>query len=59
MVPLLGAGHDSGGNFGRLSRYGIMDDYIRSMLSENIRGIPVMRWVDFFVETNLGKGSAP
>ena len=39
---------DEGGNFGRLSRSGIMDDYIRSMLSENVRGIPVERWVTFF-----------
>ena len=42
------AANDSGGNFGRLSRYGIMDDYIRSMLSEDVRGIAVEEWVDFF-----------
>lgn len=39
---------DSGGNFGRLARYGIMDDYVNSMLAEKVRGIPVKSWQDFF-----------
>lgn len=39
---------DSGGNFGRLARYGIMDTYIRNMLAERIRGIPVSDWIAFF-----------
>ena len=39
---------DSGGNFGRLARYGIMDSYIRDMLDERIRGIPVSDWIAFF-----------
>ena len=40
---------DSGANFGRLSRYGIMDNYIQSMLSQKIRGVSVEDWVEFFV----------
>ena len=39
---------DSGGNFGRLARYGLMDDYIESMYSTQIRGILVADWLTFF-----------
>lgn len=39
---------DSGSNFGRLARYGIMDDYIRTMLEEPVRGVPVLSWIKFF-----------
>ena len=41
---------DSGGNFGRLARYGIMDEYIQAMLKEPVRGIPVASWIRFFKE---------
>lgn len=41
---------DSGSNFGRLARYGIMDEYIREMLDEPIRGIPVSQWLRFFTK---------
>ena len=41
---------DSGGNFGRLARYGVMDTYISDMLAERIRGIPVSAWITFFRE---------
>lgn len=40
--------HDSGGNFGRLSRYGIMDDYVAGMLAEKVRGVSVGDWINFF-----------
>ena len=39
---------DSGNNFGRLARYGIMDDYIKAMLAEPVRGVPVSSWIKFF-----------
>ncbi len=39
---------DSGGNFGRLARYGIMGDYIAQMQMETVRGIPVSSWHEFF-----------
>ena len=39
---------DPGHNFGRLARYGIMDDYIRGMLAEPVRGVPVASWIKFF-----------
>lgn len=42
------AAADSGGNFGRLARYGIMDGYIRQMQAELVRGIPVSSWHTFF-----------
>ena len=40
--------NDSGGNFGRLARYGLMDNYINSMRAALIRGIPVADWQKFF-----------
>ncbi|MCY4461430.1 MAG: hypothetical protein OXC26_13725 [Albidovulum sp.] len=42
------ANNDSGGNFGRLARYGIMNDYINPMMNESVRGIPAKSWIKFF-----------
>ncbi len=42
--------NDSGNNFGRLARYGIMDAHIRGTLAERIRGIPASDWIAFFRE---------
>ncbi len=39
---------DSGGNFGRLARYGIMDDYIERMRANKVRGVSVSDWLTFF-----------
>ena len=39
---------DGGGNFGRLARYGLMDDYIAEMQSTLVRGITVRDWQAFF-----------
>lgn len=39
---------DGGGNFGRLARYGLMNDYINSMRAALIRGISVADWQTFF-----------
>lgn len=39
---------DLGGNFGRLARCGIMNDYIEEMQAELVRGIPVSSWNKFF-----------
>ena len=39
---------DSGSNFGRLARYGIMNDYIRDMLDTAILGISASDWLTFF-----------
>jgi hypothetical protein len=39
---------DSGGNFGRMSRTGIMDTYNKTTLSEPLLGIPAKDWVEFF-----------
>lgn len=38
---------DSGSNFGRLARTGIMDEYIRDMLETPLSGIPASDWIDF------------
>ena len=40
--------HESGGNFGRSSRYGIMDRYVSDMLAEKVRGVSVGDWIEFF-----------
>ena len=42
------ASDDGGGNFGRLARYGVMDDYIVEMQSTLVRGISVRDWQTFF-----------
>ena len=39
---------DKGGNFGRFARTGIMDDYVDSLFSEQLLGIPLDSWQRFF-----------
>ncbi len=39
---------DGGSNFGRLARYGLMDDYIAEMRTTLVRGIAVRDWQAFF-----------
>lgn len=39
---------DAGGNFGRLSRAGIMDEYIERLLDVPVSGIAGSHWIDFF-----------
>lgn len=46
---------DSGGNFGRLARTGILDDYIPELFDERLVGIPLSAWQRFlsiFTESN-------
>ena len=38
---------DGGGNFGRLARIGIMDEYIAEMLGLPLSGIPAKSWIEF------------
>ena len=38
---------DRGGNFGRLARTGIMDEYIEEMLAMPLSGIPAQGWIKF------------
>jgi hypothetical protein len=38
---------DSGGNFGRFARTGIMDDYIKELLEERMLGIEARNWLTF------------
>ncbi len=42
------ATEDSGSNFGRLARYGVMDEYLREVRDTLIRGIPAREWQTFF-----------
>lgn len=41
------AAKDSGGNFGRLARYGVMKDYCHQMLHTDLRGVSVQAWQSF------------
>ena len=38
---------DGGGNFGRLARTGMMDEYIEETFNLPLAGIPAKDWVDF------------
>lgn len=38
---------DRGGNFGRLARTGLMDEYIDEMLNVRLSGIPAGEWINF------------
>jgi hypothetical protein len=39
---------DSGKNFGRIARIGLMDEYVDQLLDHQIGGIRARHWVDFF-----------
>ena len=39
---------DDGGNFGRIARYGIMDEYVAETMAIPLRGVPAMDWLSFF-----------
>lgn len=39
--------HDDGGNFGRIARTGIMDDYVAKLMRETLAGIPLWAWQSF------------
>lgn len=38
---------DSGNNFGRLARYGILDEYMKQLRQEKLSGIPIDAWQKF------------
>lgn len=42
------ANSDPGGNFGRLARYGVMNDYVNRMMDTGVRGLPARAWLNFF-----------
>ena len=42
------AASDSGGNFGRIARYGVMTDYVSDLMASEISGIPASQWLAFF-----------
>ena len=39
---------DGGGNFGRVARYGLLDEFVKSTGKQEISGIPVRAWLTFF-----------
>lgn len=42
------AANDSGGNFGRLARYGVLSSYVPEMMHTYVRGVPAAKWLAFF-----------
>lgn len=38
---------DSGGNFGRVSRGGVMDNFIKALMQELVAGVPLWAWQRF------------
>lgn len=40
---------DSGGNFGRIARTGIMDKFVEEMLNQKVLGIEINRWIEFLI----------
>lgn len=43
---------DPGGNFGRIARYGAMNQYVKRMRGEHVLGVPASAWVEFFTRTS-------
>ncbi|MDE0120112.1 MAG: hypothetical protein OXS33_00065 [bacterium] len=39
--------YDGGGNFGRIARVGVMDDWTQEMLDRPLAGIPTRQWIAF------------
>lgn len=39
---------DGGGNFGRVARYGLLDEFVASVKKQEVSGIPVLAWLTFF-----------
>jgi len=39
---------DGGGNFGRVARYGLLDDFVKSTANQELSGIPIHAWLKFF-----------
>jgi len=42
------AEEDGGGNFGRVARYGLLDEFVKSTGKQHVSGIPVRAWLTFF-----------
>ncbi|MFZ3141035.1 hypothetical protein [Polaromonas sp.] len=42
------ADDDGGGNFGRIARYGLLDDFVAAVKKQEVSGIPVLAWLTFF-----------
>lgn len=42
------ANDDGGGNFGRVARYGLLDEFVASIKKQEVSGIPVLAWLTFF-----------
>lgn len=48
------AKQDSGGNFGRFARTGLMDEYMKTVFREDLAGIPLEAWQQFLSRFSTG-----
>jgi hypothetical protein len=39
---------DGSGNFGRVARYGLLDEFVKATAKQEVSGIPVKAWLTFF-----------
>ncbi len=39
---------DAGNNFGRVARYGLLDEFVKATRKQEVSGIPVAAWLTFF-----------
>ena len=44
--------YDGGGNFGRIARIGIMNDWTQDILRRRLAGVPTRDWIDFLKHTS-------
>jgi hypothetical protein len=50
---------NSGGNFGRLARYGVMNEYVQRMMAMSVRGVSADEWLRFFKKHARGETTPP
>jgi hypothetical protein len=51
--------YDPGQNFGRLARYGVMNEYVKRMMTTSVRGISAEEWLKFFKTHTRGTTHPP
>ena len=47
---------DAGNNFGRVARYGLLDEFVKATRKQEVSGIPVAAWLTFFRHFSDTKG---
>ena len=54
---------DTSGNFGRLARYGVMEEFVKTTMQTSVRGLAAIEWLRFFkrgaAEAETGASKQP